>query len=181
VVLDFVPSEGARIHPSRVALPSLLLRAPDNLLVSAGESRKAVENSPFLERLKRKGFEVLFMVDPIDEYAVQQLKVSSTSFPTASHTCSQYYFDHHHGICMCLTVMLCWQEYDGKKLISCSKEGLKLDETDDEKKQKEETAALFEPLCKVRSSGSRATTWLTAASIAACNSSTCCPPGFGFT
>lgn len=79
----------------------------------AGESRKAVENSPFLEKLKRKGFEVLFMVDPIDEYAVQQLK-----------------------------------EYDGKKLVSCTKEGLTFEETEDEKKAKEELAAKFEPLCR---------------------------------
>ncbi|KAF7005864.1 hypothetical protein CFC21_020963 [Triticum aestivum] len=79
-----------------------------------GESRKAVENSPFLERLKRRGYEVLFMVDAIDEYAVGQLK-----------------------------------EYDGKKLVSATKEGLKLDEeTEEEKKRREEKKAAFEGLCK---------------------------------
>uniref|UniRef100_A0A7S1G8D1 Histidine kinase/HSP90-like ATPase domain-containing protein n=1 Tax=Bicosoecida sp. CB-2014 TaxID=1486930 RepID=A0A7S1G8D1_9STRA len=79
-----------------------------------GESQKAVEDSPFLEKLKKKGFEVLFMVDPIDEYAVQQLK-----------------------------------EYDGKKLISATKEGLKMDESEEEKKALEEATAKTEGLCKV--------------------------------
>uniref|UniRef100_A0A0C9RT87 TSA: Wollemia nobilis Ref_Wollemi_Transcript_14058_2427 transcribed RNA sequence n=1 Tax=Wollemia nobilis TaxID=56998 RepID=A0A0C9RT87_9CONI len=79
-----------------------------------GESRKAVENSPFLERLKKKGYEVLFMTDAIDEYAVTQLK-----------------------------------EYDGHKLVSVTKEGLKLEETEEEKNKKEEKKAAFEGLCNV--------------------------------
>merc|ERR1712188_148023 len=79
-----------------------------------GESKRSVETSPFLEKLKKKGYEVLFLVDPIDEYAVQQLK-----------------------------------EFEGKKLISATKEGLKFDEDDDEKKSFEEAKAKTEPLCKL--------------------------------
>jgi len=79
-----------------------------------GESLKSVAQSPFIESLKKRGFEVLYMVDPIDEYAVQQLK-----------------------------------EYDGKKLKSCTKEGLELDDTEEEKKKREEEKSRFEPLCKL--------------------------------
>ena len=79
-----------------------------------GESKKQVENSPFLERLKKKGIEVLYMVDPIDEYAVQQLK-----------------------------------EYEGKKLVCATKEGLKIEESEDEKKSFEEQKAATEGLCKL--------------------------------
>jgi len=38
-----------------------------------GESMDQVKNSPFLERLKKKDLEVIFMVDPLDEYLVQSL------------------------------------------------------------------------------------------------------------
>nr|ADF31781.1 heat shock protein 90 [Triticum dicoccoides] len=79
-----------------------------------GESKKAVENSPFLEKLKKKGYEVLYMVDAIDEYSIGQLK-----------------------------------EFEGKKLVSATKEGLKLDDSEEEKKRKEELKEKFEGLCKV--------------------------------
>merc|ERR1712179_827089 len=78
-----------------------------------GESKEIVAASAFVEKVKKKGFEVLYLVDPIDEYAVQQLK-----------------------------------EYDGKKLVCVTKEGLELPEDDEEKKKQEEQKAEFEELCK---------------------------------
>lgn len=79
-----------------------------------GENRDQVANSSFVERVKKRGFEVVYMTEPIDEYVVQQMR-----------------------------------EYDGKSLVSVTKEGLELPEDEEEKKKREEDKAKFEGLCKV--------------------------------
>mmetsp|Transcript_18721 Transcript_18721/g.41538 ORF Transcript_18721/g.41538 Transcript_18721/m.41538 type:complete len:707 (+) Transcript_18721:71-2191(+) len=85
----------------------------NDIFYITGESVAQVSTSPFIEGLRKKGYEVLYLVDPIDEYMVQQLK-----------------------------------EHEGKKLKSCTKEGLDL-EDEDEKKTMEELKAEFEPLSKL--------------------------------
>ncbi|XP_066948235.1 heat shock protein 83-like [Macrobrachium rosenbergii] len=79
-----------------------------------GESREQVRNSAFVEKVKKRGFEVVYMTEPIDEYCVQQLK-----------------------------------EFDGKQLVSVTKEGLELPEDEEEKKKFEEQKTKYENLCKV--------------------------------
>merc|ERR1719434_483899 len=78
-----------------------------------GENKEIVTQSAFVERLKKRGLEVVYMTEPIDEYVVQQMK-----------------------------------EYDGKNLVSVTKEGLELPEDEDEKKKFEEDKAKFEKLCE---------------------------------
>merc|ERR1711876_16205 len=79
-----------------------------------GENREIVAQSAFVERLKKRGLEVIYMTEPIDEYVVQQMK-----------------------------------EFDGKNLVSVTKEGLELPEDEEEKKKMEEDKTKYEALCKV--------------------------------
>jgi len=101
----------------QTSLKDYISRMPESqkdIYYITGETKKSVETSPFIEKCKKRNYEVLFMVDPIDEYCVQQLK-----------------------------------EYDGKKLVSVTKEGLKFEESEEDKKAWQELTADFEPLAKL--------------------------------
>merc|ERR1711981_28181 len=78
-----------------------------------GESKAAVESAPFIENLKKKGYEVLYLIDPIDEYVIQQLK-----------------------------------DFDGKKILNITKEGLNIEKSEEEKEWEEKKASC-ENLCKL--------------------------------
>uniref|UniRef100_A0A8C1LDJ9 Endoplasmin n=1 Tax=Cyprinus carpio TaxID=7962 RepID=A0A8C1LDJ9_CYPCA len=45
----------------------------DKIYFMAGTSRKEAESSPFVERLLKKGYEVVYLTEPVDEYCIQAL------------------------------------------------------------------------------------------------------------
>jgi molecular chaperone HtpG len=114
---DLLKYKSSRSPDDYTTLKEYVSRMKENqtsIFYITGETQKGVENSPFLEKLKLRGYEVLFMTEPIDEYCVQQLK-----------------------------------EYEGKKLLCATKEGLTLAENEDEKKHSEEDKQKCEELCKL--------------------------------
>jgi molecular chaperone HtpG len=114
---DFLRYDSSSSGEEKTSLKDYVSRMKENqtqIYYITGESKDSVANSAFVERVRNRGFEVLYMIDPIDGYCVQQLK-----------------------------------EYDGKKLVSVTKEGLELPESEDEKKKFEEDKVKFETLCSV--------------------------------
>eukprot|EP00051_Salpingoeca_urceolata_P035572 m.30427 g.30427 ORF g.30427 m.30427 type:complete len:837 (-) comp9433_c0_seq1:60-2570(-) len=93
---------------------SRMKESQETIFFIAGANREEVEKSPFVERLLKRGYEVLYLIEPVDEYTIQNLP-----------------------------------EFDGKKFQNVAKEGLKFgDESEAEKKAKEELEGKFEPLTK---------------------------------
>jgi len=92
---------------------SKMKEGQDKIYYITGENRKSLENSPFVEGLKKRGLEVLFMTEAIDEYMMQQLK-----------------------------------EYDKHKFVCITKGGIDLNDTEEEKQDKEKLVDQMKVVCE---------------------------------
>merc|ERR1712070_83575 len=72
-LLRFFSSKSGDNYTSLEKYISRMKKGQKSIYYISGESKEAVEASPYLERLRKKGYEVLYYIDPIDEYAMPQL------------------------------------------------------------------------------------------------------------
>lgn len=79
----------------------------------SGESIDAIQNAPFMEKLNKRGYDVMLMVEPMDEYCMNQIK-----------------------------------NYDERTIVCVTKEGLVLEDTDEEKAAFAARADALAPLCQ---------------------------------
>ncbi len=71
--------ESTNTEPGKpVSLDEYVARMPEkqkDIYYILGENRADLENSPHLEAFRSRGYEVLFMTDPVDEWVVQRVTV----------------------------------------------------------------------------------------------------------
>jgi heat shock protein beta len=72
-LLRFQSSHHASNLTSLAEYVERMTEKQEHIYFMAGASRGEVEKSPFVERLLKKGYEVLYLVEPVDEYAIQSL------------------------------------------------------------------------------------------------------------
>lgn len=72
-LLRFASSRDAEKLNSLAAYVERMKEGQEEIYYLTGESREQAENSPHLEAFRERGYEVLFLVDPVDELLVQTL------------------------------------------------------------------------------------------------------------
>ncbi|XP_059360973.1 endoplasmin [Carassius carassius] len=72
-LLRFQTSHSDTILSSLEQYVERMKEKQDKIYFMAGTSRKEAESSPFVERLLKKGYEVVYLTEPVDEYCIQAL------------------------------------------------------------------------------------------------------------
>ncbi|XP_039988623.1 endoplasmin [Xiphias gladius] len=72
-LLRFQTSNSETVLASLEQYVERMKEKQDKIYFMAGTSRKEAESSPFVERLLKKGYEVIYLTEPVDEYCIQAL------------------------------------------------------------------------------------------------------------